>query len=72
MKVSINMISCIHVLNPTITGFQCSKGWKFQIEKLIIRLKGVTLMVFLGGFGGHSDGSLVVNSDRSDPNPNTS
>jgi hypothetical protein len=29
-------------------------------------------MVFLGGFGGHSDGSLVVNNDRSDPNPNTS
>ena len=39
---------------------------------LFSRLKGVTLMVFLGGFGGHSDGSLVVNSDRSDPNPNTS
>ncbi|KAG6763768.1 hypothetical protein POTOM_031207 [Populus tomentosa] len=50
------------------SAFQKRDGW----TTACFTLKGVTLMVFLGGFGGHSDGSLVVNSDRSDPNPNTS
>ncbi|KAG6765441.1 hypothetical protein POTOM_029483 [Populus tomentosa] len=42
------------------SAFQKRDGW----TTACFTLKGVTVMVFLGGFGGHSD--------RSDPNPNTS